>query len=283
MPYLPEAVASILHQTCGNFEFLIVDDASTDETTAYLNALTDPRVRLIRHEQSQGVAASLNHGIAMAEAPLIARQDADDISETQRFEKQLAWLSAHPECLVLGTQVNKIDVTGRVMEHFPRPLTEADLQAHFAARANPFTHGSVMMRRDQVIAAGGYREQIRCAEDYDLWLRMDSRGRLTNHPEMLYRYRVHDEQICVKQYADSSADCWVSQVMRAERLCTGGEDSLSLLNDQQIAAIRERRLWKPRGSWTRRVQVLKSYARLVEQDSPRRARLLKLALLSGGW
>jgi glycosyltransferase involved in cell wall biosynthesis len=283
MPYLTEAVSSILQQRFGNFEFLIIDDGSTDETSEYLRSLADPRVRVIRHEVSRGVAESLNHGIELAAAPLVARQDADDVSAPERFEKQMAWLSAHPEGMVLGSQVDKIDVTGKVIEHFPRPMTEPEFRRHFDLCANPFTHGSVIMPREKIVAAGGYRGRIRCAEDYDLWLRLSGSVTLANHPETLYRYRVHQQQICVRQYQEASADCWVSLVMQMERSCTGEEDSLSLLDDRQLAAIRERRLWKPRGAWARRVQVLKHYARLVERDSPRRARLLKLTLLSGGW
>ena len=283
LPYLTEAVESILHQSFTDFEFLIVDDASTDDTPAYLRSLADARVRVIRHEQSRGVAESLNHGLALASAPLIARQDADDVSEPHRFARQVEWMNAHPECVVLGSQVDKIDSAGHLIEHFPRPTGAAELEHHFATHANPFTHGSVMMRRDRALAVGGYRGRIRYAEDYDLWLRLDGPGALANHPETLYRYRVHEQQICVQKYDDSSADCCLSQVLYVERLCTGEEDSLTTLDDRQLAAIKQRGLWKPRGRWARRVRVLKEYARLLDTDSPRRAALVRLLLLGGGW
>ena len=283
MPFLTEAVESILKQSFADFQFLIVDDASTDGTPDYLRSLDDPRLCIITHKTSQGVARSLNHALRMASSPLIARQDADDISEPERFARQIAWLAAHPECVVLGTQVEKIDVAGNQLSHFSRPEAEAEIFAMLAAHNNPFTHGSVIMRREVVLAAGGYRAEIRCAEDYDLWLRLAQPGALANHPELLYRYRVHEGQICAKLFSDVAADCWFSRVLQAERQCCGEEDSLSVLDELQIAAIKQRKIWRPRGNWLRRVRVLWHYARLLESDSPRRAWLVRLQLPLGGW
>ncbi len=283
MPFLPEAVESIRQQSFTDFQFLIVDDASTDDTPDYLRSLADSRVCVITHKTSQGVARSLNHALRMASSPLIARQDADDISEPERLARQLAWLADHPECVVLGTQVDKVDVAGNPLGHFPRPESAAEIFMMLAAHTNPFTHGSVMLRRDAVMAVGGYRAEIRCAEDYDLWLRLAAPGALANHPERLYRYRIHEDQICAKQYSEAAADCWFSWVLHAERQCTGEEDSLSVLNEDQIVAIKQRKIWKPRGHWSRRVRVLWHYARLLESDSPRRAWLVKLQLPLGGW
>ncbi|MFN0120054.1 MAG: glycosyltransferase family 2 protein [Blastocatellia bacterium] len=283
MPYLPEAVESILGQSFRDFEFLIVDDASTDETPDYLRSLSDHRISIITHKVSQGVARSLNHGMMLAAAPLIARQDADDVSEPDRFLKQTEWMRRRPECQVFGSQVKKINQAGELVEVFPRPMSDAEFERMFALYATPFTHGSVMMRRAAVMSAGGYREQIRCAEDYDLWLRLAGPGALNNHPDVLYRYRVHDEQICVKNQNEASADCWVSRVMYAERACTGEDDSLSQLDEQQLRAIKARGIWRPRGAWARRVRVLRNYAKLLDVDSPRRAMIVRALMLTGGW
>jgi len=282
LPFLPEAVESILSQTFRDFEFVIIDDGSTDGTTAYLRALRDPRLRLLRNESGRGVAASLNQGIAASASPFIARQDADDISEPERLAKQVEYMAAHPECIVLGTQCCLIDQASNFVELFPRPSTEADLR-EMLRRQCPLIHGSVLMRRAQVVEAGGYREKIRYAEDYDLWLRLAAPRAIANHPEALYRYRRHEGQICTANYNDSSFDSFLCRVLHLERECTGEEDSLSVLDAEQMSAIKLRKIWRPRGDWPRRVRVLWRYAQLLQSDSPLRSAAARLFALTGGW
>jgi glycosyltransferase involved in cell wall biosynthesis len=283
MPFLSEAVASILQQTYRDFELLIIDDGSTDETTSYLKSLRDPRLRIRRNEQSQGVARCLNQGLALAATPFIARQDADDISEPERLGRQLAYLTDHPECAVLGTQGWMVDEAGNKLQPFPwRPTGEAEMAAALRV-ASPFIHGSVLLRREAVKEVGGYREEIRYAEDFDLWLRLANKYKLANLPDSLYRYRVHGGQVCTANQQQASLDSWLCLVLQAERQCRGGEDSLSILDEKQLAAIKERRIWRPRGNWAERVRVLWHYAQLLQADSPRRALVAKFLAITGGW
>jgi glycosyltransferase involved in cell wall biosynthesis len=283
MPFLPEAVDSVLRQTFGEFQFLIIDDGSTDETPRYIESLGDPRVRVVRHETSQGVARSLNEGLALCTTPFIARQDADDISEPERLERQMRFMTEHPECIVLGTQGHKVDEAGNDLEPYAhRPSDENELRS-LLLLSPPFIHGSVLMRREPVLRAGGYRDKIRFAEDYDLWLRLEAPHALANLPEVLYRYRVHGSQICTAFQSDATLDCLLCRVLHTERLCTRDEDSLTELQSSDIEAIKLRSMWRPRGSWRRRVRVLWHYGKLLESDSPRRAMAAKFLAWTGGW
>src|SRR4051812_12524034 len=126
--FLAEAIESILAQTCRDFEFLIIDDGSTDGTPAILREFEarDPRVRVL-WQQHEGLVAALNAGLAAARAPLIARMDADDVSTPERFELQLAYLQAHPECVVLGTAMLVTDPDGAPIYTQPAETCHATL------------------------------------------------------------------------------------------------------------------------------------------------------------
>src|SRR5688572_25577736 len=112
MPFLKEAVESILHQTFGGFEFVIVDDASTDETPEYLKSIADRRVRVLTLPENIGLTAALNHGLREARGEFIARQDADDTSDPRRLEKQVAYLRANSTYAVVGSQARLVDDRG---------------------------------------------------------------------------------------------------------------------------------------------------------------------------
>lgn len=283
MPFLPDALTSIWQQTFRDFELLVIDDGSTDETAACLRSVKDRRLRVIRNEVSQGVAQSLNRGMELAKSPLIARQDADDLSLPERLGRQVEFMRSHPECLVVGTQGRMIDAAGLdIGPYVFRPTGEREIR-ELILRSSPFIHGSVMMRRDAVLAAGGYRGKVRRAEDYDLWLRMAARGTLANLPDVQYRHRIHDAQVGTAFRQDALADTWLCKVLNWERTCMGDEDSLSALTDAQLTALKERRVWRPRGGWRRRVRVLWHYARFIQRGSPRRAALARLFAVTGGW
>ncbi len=281
MPFLPDALKSIRQQTFRDFELLVIDDGSTDGTAAYLASVKDPRLRVIRNEVSQGVALSLNRGMELARSPLIARQDADDASLPERLARQVEFMRSHPECFVVGTQGRMLDAAGLdIGPYWLRPIGEREIREDIL-RACPFIHGSVMMRRDAVLAAGGYRPKVRRAEDYDLWLRLAARGTLANLPDVLYHHRIHDAQVGAAFRQDAMADTWLCQALNWERTCMGDGDSLNALTDAQLAALKDRRaVWRPRGGWRRRVRVLWNYARFLEagqiapscgaDESPRR-------------
>jgi len=201
--YLVEAVESILAQTFTDFEFLIIDDASTDKTLDILKeyARQDARIRLFRNEQNMKIAASLNKGLALAAAPLIARMDADDVSFPNRLEKQFAFMQEHSDITVCGTALSIYDAPDEIWT----PPTE-----HGAIRAKLLFgscvwHPTTMYRKEVIsIYAGGYDPSLPPAEDYDLWARlsMKSSVRFANLPEILFRYRIYRVADEYKKYSE---------------------------------------------------------------------------------
>jgi glycosyltransferase involved in cell wall biosynthesis len=196
--YLAPAIDSVLDQTFTDFELIAIDDGSRDRSLEILNqyAGKDRRVRVVSRANT-GIVGALNDGIAAARAPLIARMDADDVCLPQRFEKQFAYLSEHPECVLLGTQVLLVDDEGapiRVKSETKFNHEQID-HAHLN-RSWPMVHPTVMMRVAALQAAGGYREGYKWLEDLDLFLRMAEVGRLANLPEVLLHYRMHLSSVC---------------------------------------------------------------------------------------
>lgn len=192
--YLDAAIDSIRAQSLTELELILIDDGSTDGSGERMqaHAAADPRLSVLRIPHS-GVATALNTGLAAARAPLIARMDADDIALPQRMQCQLAAMHARPEVAALGTGIEAIDADGRVTGSAMPGGDPAEIRAALL-RANCLHHPTVMMRRDIVLAAGGYRPIFTAAEDYDLWLRLSEHHDLSNLPDLLLRYRGHAGQ-----------------------------------------------------------------------------------------
>lgn len=187
-PWVGDAVASVLGQTAGDIELIVVDDGSTDSTPAVLAAIRDPRLRVYR-EPHAGLTRSLNRALRLATAPLVARLDADDVALPERLERQRAFLDAHPGVGLLGTGAREVDAAGRELRRV-QPLEEDGILRRTLIRANPFVHSSVVMRRSALERVGGYDETLPVAQDYDLWMRMSGVTRLANLPEPLVVRRL---------------------------------------------------------------------------------------------
>ncbi len=188
--YLREAIDSILGQTFKDFEFLIIDDGSTDSSVEIIRSYTDPRIRLIQNGKNIGLTRSLNKGIKLARGEYIARMDADDISLPERIEKQIEYLDYHPDVGVLGTRFFEIDKNGNVRREIYVPLSKRNIERQLYT-INCFCHSSVMMRRSCIEKVGLYDETIKYAQDYELWLRMIDVCQLENHPELLHKWRYN--------------------------------------------------------------------------------------------
>ena len=186
--FLPAALASILAQTLRRLELIVVDDGSTDRSAEILAAVDDPRVVVLRRPHA-GLAPALNAAIARARAPLIARMDADDVSDPDRLERQYQYLLGHERVGLLGTAVRLEDFAGRDLGTWRPPTEDADIRRRII-RSNPFAHPSVMFRRTVFEAAGGYRADMPVAQDYDLWLRMLTRARGANLARALLLRRL---------------------------------------------------------------------------------------------
>ena len=187
--YLEEALASIFRQSFRDWEFIVVDDGSTDDSWKQLSAVPDNRVRISKNPVNLGLAASLNRGISLAKGDFIARMDADDISDPRRLEYQLRHMLERPDIALLGTNYIIIDTHGREIDRTDLFTHPDDLKTALVV-SNQFGHGSVMIRRDVLHLVKGYNEDIE-VEDYDLWTRISRVATVANLDEHLYTWRSH--------------------------------------------------------------------------------------------
>jgi glycosyltransferase involved in cell wall biosynthesis len=206
--YLRQSIESILNQTFTEFEFIIVNDGSTDRSLEVLEsyAKQDNRIRLI-NQQNMGLTKSLNKAIAIARSDLIARMDADDISMPERFERQIEYLENHPECLAVGCEVLQIDRDGAPICKMGIPLSHEEIEAKLLkGNGGVIRHPAVMIRRDALLAIGCYRETFETAQDLDLFLRLGQKGQLANLPDVLLEYRLHLESVNYSEYERQAHD-----------------------------------------------------------------------------
>ena len=195
--YIGEAVASVLAQTIRDFEFIIVNDGSTDRSEKILREyeMRDSRIRVISRANT-GIVGALNDGLAECKADLIARMDADDVSLPGRFAAQITYMRSHPECVALGTRVIGIDPYGCELFQSEHKLSHEQIDAELLNGVGwAIVHPTAIMRREAVTAVGGYRNQFQWVEDLDLFLRLAERGRLANLAELLLYYRQHTESV----------------------------------------------------------------------------------------
>ena len=197
--YVDEAIASVVGQGYDDFEFVLVDDGSTDDTPAILAewAARDPRIIVHRSPENEGIPSALNRGLAIARGEYIARQDADDLCVAGRVAKQVAALDADPQTVLVSTGFELIDEQGRrrgsvVPFEAPEVL---EYLLHFSNAIGG--HGQVMFRRDVVLSLGNYRVEFDCSQDYDLWSRLAEHGRLLVLPITGMRHRMHDRRVSV--------------------------------------------------------------------------------------
>jgi glycosyltransferase involved in cell wall biosynthesis len=190
--FLEKAIASILAQTWSEFEFVIIDDGSTDATPDVIASFRDARIHVITNRAPEGVARALNRGIDAARAPFVARHDGDDVAHPKRLETQLAFFRMNPEVVLLGTQVRVLDERGRA-SHPPgwrRALTQEGIRFQ-SMFDNPFIHSSVVFRREVIQDLGGYDPAFVSAEDFYLWSRVAARYPVRNLPQKLVGFRLH--------------------------------------------------------------------------------------------
>jgi len=188
--FLGDAIESILRQTLSDFELIVVDDASTDDSSAVLAGFRDARLRVLKNERNIGLARSLNKAIRSARGTYIARQDADDLSLPNRFELEAEFLGRHSEVGLVGSPAIVINDAGADTGAWGVPYSDIDIKWALLF-CNPFVHTSVMFRRTAVERAGAYSEDSRCAytEDYDLWLRLAATSVLANLHQPLVQWR----------------------------------------------------------------------------------------------
>ena len=187
-PRVGEAVGSVLGQTMGDLELIVIDDGSTDATPAILASFRDSRLRVERRARG-GLTSALNRALGLARAPLVARLDADDVAMPERLARQCAFLETHPDVGLLGTGAREVDPSGHEIATVSPPTDDAALRG-VLIRRNPFVHSSMVMRRAAVELVNGYDAGFPVAQDYDLWMRMSRVTRMANLPELLVLRRI---------------------------------------------------------------------------------------------
>ncbi|NTV50370.1 MAG: glycosyltransferase [Geobacteraceae bacterium] len=198
--YLREAIESILNQTFPDFEFLIINDGSTDHSVEIIASYNDPRIKLIHNEINLGLISTLNRGIDLAKGEYIARMDCDDVSLPERLEKQVTYLDENSACTVIAANVIFLDEQG-----ISRGIWEDDAKTHtyeeirnFLPKANCIAHPSIMIR-EETLKKYRYNPLQNASEDYDLWLRLCVDGvKIEKITEPLLKYRIHPLSITSK-------------------------------------------------------------------------------------
>lgn len=188
--HLREAVDSILSQTFTGFEFLIIDDGSSDSSKEIILSYKDPRIRLLRSKKNTGLTASLNKGLRKAKGKYIARMDADDISLPGRLKIQYEVLRDNPDVGVAAGWVQVIDEQGGSLKEWSTPLQPEDIYYRLNFR-NCLAHSAVMFRKDIVLESGGYNENIKRAQDFELWRRLSKVTKIRQVDRFLIKWRDH--------------------------------------------------------------------------------------------
>jgi len=188
--YLKESINSILGQTYKDFELVIINDGSTDTSQKIIDSFNDLRIVKIK-QANMGLVATLNIGISKARGKFIARQDADDISQPLRLQRQVEMMHKYFDLAAVGTMATVIDGKGRATDQYDYPKSDAALRLALFSY-NPIVHGSMMIRSATLKVVGVYDPSTYPAEDYDLWRRLVRHGKIMNIDERLYSYRRHE-------------------------------------------------------------------------------------------
>lgn len=202
--YLSDAIESVLGQTESRFEFLIINDGSTDNSLETIKkyAGKDPRIHYITRS-NKGLVETLTEGLRAAGADIIVRMDADDISLPERFEKQYQFLMDHPDHVVVGCQIQIVDEAGQAKYIDARPTSDTNVKL-FLAYGCAMAGAAVMFRRAPILEIGGYRKDTWPAEDYDCWVRIvesNPDAKIANLSDALYLYRENNAGISLSNKA----------------------------------------------------------------------------------
>ena len=193
--YLKSAIDSILNQTFQDFEFVIINDGSTDSSEEVILSYNDSRINYYKNAENIGLIATLNKGMGLCNGRFVARMDADDISLPKRLQKQWDFLNKHPEIVMVGSDVEMIDVQNqRIKDVQFCPVHLLKTQLFFG---NTFAHPSILIRKD-ILSEFSYNSDYIYAEDYFLWSQIAFKYPVANLPEILIKYRVHQESVSLQ-------------------------------------------------------------------------------------
>jgi glycosyltransferase involved in cell wall biosynthesis len=203
--YLEKFISSMLNQTFDDFEFIIVDDGSTDSTFHILQQIEDPRVQVFK-QKNQGQANALITGIKCAKGELIARIDQDDYSLPDRLIRQVKFMDTHPNTTLCGSRFQKLYNDNLVPQNVQFAQTDAEIKK-IISYFNPFAHSAVMFRRESYLQIGGYDKNFLIGMDYDLFIRLMEIGEAHNIDKVLTVVRMHDESFSTKKSRVKILEC----------------------------------------------------------------------------
>lgn len=197
--FLDAAMLSIINQTFKDFEFIVINDASTDNADEIVEKyLHDQRIVYIKNDHNVGIVANLNRGLSLAKASIIARMDGDDVSDLTRLEKQLNFLADHPTVAAVGTYIKIVDTNGTIIDQRTKPTNFLQIKKDLIVYS-PLVHATVLFRKQAIEAVGAYRSEHLYCEDLDLFYRLVYSGyEISNVPEFLYQYRYHENSVAHK-------------------------------------------------------------------------------------
>lgn len=232
--YLKESLESILTQTFTNFEFIIINDGSTDKTGAILHAIKEPRM-CVYHQENQGLTKSLNRALSYSQGEYIARQDADDVSYPERLREEVTFLDERKHVGMVGTYANFINREGKIFYTWKPPVSHENILEVLHNDGNSFCHGSIMMRKEILDNVGVYREKFTYSQDYDLWLRFSHKYELANIPKVLYNFRRNSSSISRKNIIKQLLFHLLAIELSKERR-EKGFDSIDSINTNNLEA-----------------------------------------------
>ncbi len=235
--YLREAIESILKQSYSDFEFIIIDDGSTDGTKKILEEYTniDKRIVFVCNEKNIGLTKSLNRGLKIAKGEYVDRMDSDDISHYDRFRYQVDFLDKNPEIGLLGSHISHIDKNGKEFEVRRTLLYHNEIKKMLVI-GNTFGHGSVMIRKSCLDKIGLYREKFLYAQDYDLWLRIAENYKVANINKVLYMQR-RSSKCLSRSKLSKQLDYHLLAIELLKERAQFGKDSLKEIKTINIKSI----------------------------------------------
>jgi glycosyltransferase involved in cell wall biosynthesis len=243
--YVGESIDSVLSQTCRDFEFIIIDDGSTDGTGELLDsyAKRDPRIRLLRGP-CDGISKALNLGLSQARGKYIARMDGDDLCLPARLEKQVTFMEANRDHVLVGCRCTLIDPDGRpICEKTDTKPSHDQINELLLRMKWPIVHPAIMIRADTLAEVGGYNESFRIVQDHDLFLRLGEAGKLANLQEILFLYRQHFKSATLS--TDESRMRLLVQIVTdaCRRRGIAVPDNVAESPLEYVSEARHRRIW----------------------------------------
>ncbi len=244
--FLKEAIESILNQTFPHFEFIIVDDGSTDRTLDLLQQFEkiDSRISVISRPNT-GIVGALNDGIEAADGDFIARMDADDIALPDRFSKQLGRMQSDTDLVILGTNFYFIDASGNIVKRGNVPKDHEEIDENILkGNGGAIIHPTAMMRRDILMKVGGYREKAQFIEDLDLYNRLSRVGKMANLNEVLFKYRIHFKSVNATRFmVRQKTYFWVMKEAYSARGMAFNENIKDLIYKEPQSRSKNHRDW----------------------------------------